>query len=617
MNESALIALAAIGLLGIACQWLAWRVKLPAILFLLLAGILAGPVTGWLHPDRLFGDLLFPMVSLAVAVVLFEGSLTLKLEEIRGLQRVVRNLVSFGLLISGTVTALATHWLFGLGWQLAALFGALMTVTGPTVVVPLLRTVRPTAAVAKALRWEGIVIDPLGALLAVLVFEFIVSRHTGAAFGHVALVFGLIVATGTLFGAAAGHLLGVLLRNYLIPEYLHNVTTLALVFAVFAGANAIEAESGLLAVTVMGMWLTNMKRVPVEAILDFKESLSVFFISGLFIILAARLQLAEMALMGWGALGVLAVIQFVARPLKVTLSTIASTLSWRERVLLAWVGPRGIIAAAISALFALRLQELGYAEARLLVPLTFLVIIGTVILQSLSARPLARLLGVAEPEPHGVLIVGANPVARAVGLALFKQGFPVILADSHWEHVSAARMQGLSTYHGNPVSEHADRHLDLVGIGHLLGLSPQAELNVLAARYYRREFGDRGIFTLSVAIEDDEREVKHGASAEFRGRPLFGKGVSYRKIASLLKQGAEIRATTLSEDLDYAAWSESLGKRSIPLFAITPRGDLRIFTANAQIKPGPAFVLLALALPEAQGQEAPAPANEPGAAPSN
>jgi NhaP-type Na+/H+ or K+/H+ antiporter len=616
MNESALIALASIGLLGIACQWLAWRVKLPAILFLLLGGILVGPVTGWLHPDRLFGDLLFPLVSLAVAVVLFEGSLTLKLEEIRGLQRVVRNLVSFGLLISGTVTALAAHWLFGLGWQLAALFGALMTVTGPTVIVPLLRTVRPTAAVAKALRWEGIVIDPLGALLAVLVFEFIVSSHTGAAFGHIALVFGLILATGVLFGAAAGHLLGVLLRNYLIPEYLHNVTTLGLVFAVFAGANAVEAESGLLAVTVMGMWLTNMKRVPVEAILDFKESLSVFFISGLFIILAARLQLGDMVLMGWGALGVLAVIQFVARPLKVALSTLGSTLSWRERVLLAWVGPRGIIAAAISALFALRLQELGYAEARLLVPLTFLVIIGTVILQSLSARPLARLLGVAEPEPRGVLVVGANPVARAVGHALFKQGFPVILTDSHWDHVSAARMDGLSTYHGNAVSEHADRHLDLVGIGHLFGLAPQTELNVIAARYYRREFGDRGIFTLAVALEDDERDAKHGASAEFHGRPLFGKGVSYRKMASLLKQGAEIRATTLSEQYDFAAWRETQGKRSIPLFAITPRGDLRIFTTDTEIKPGPGFVLLALTSPEAKDAETSATAQESAATPS-
>lgn len=608
MNEHALFALAAIGLIGVACQWLAWRVKLPAILFLLVAGIVAGPVTGWLDPDRLFGNLLFPLVSLAVAVILFEGSLTLKLEEIRGLERVVRNLVSFGLIVSGSITAVAAHWLFGFDWQLAALFGALMTVTGPTVIVPMLRTVRPNAAISKALRWEGIVIDPLGALLAVLVFEFIVSSHAGAALGHVALVFGLIVAIGAVFGIVAGHALGLLLRHYLIPEYLHNVTTLGLVFAVFAGANAVEAESGLLAVTVMGMWLTNMKRVPVEAILDFKESLSVFFISGLFIILAARLQLAQMALMGWGALGVLAVIQFVARPLKVALATAGSQLSWRERVLLGWMGPRGIIAAAISALFALRLQERGYAEAKLLVPLTFLVIIGTVVLQSLTARPLARLLGVAEPEPRGVLIVGANPVARAVGRALFKQGFPVILADSNWEHVSAARMDGLSTYHGNPVSEHADRRLDLVGIGILLGLSPQNDLNVLAAHYYRREFGDRGVYTLSVSQKNSEREVKHGVAAEFRGRPLFGKDVSYRKLASLLKQGGEIRATPLSEQFDFAAWRETTGERGIPLFAITARGELRIFSADSEIKPAAGFLLLALAMPNVATTDTPASA---------
>ncbi|APZ44452.1 sodium:proton antiporter [Acidihalobacter ferrooxydans] len=600
MNEHALIALAGIGLLGVACQWLAWRAKLPAILFLLIAGILAGPVTGWLNPDRLFGDLLFPLVSLAVAVILFEGSLTLKLDEIRGLERVVRNLVSFGMLISGTISAAAAHWLFGFDWPLAALFGAMMTVTGPTVIVPMLRTVRPNAAVAKALRWEGIVIDPLGALLAVLVFEFIISSQAGDALGHAALVFALILGTGIALGVATGHLLGLLLRNYLIPEYLHNVVTLGLVFAVFAGANAVASESGLLAVTVMGMWLTNMKRVPVEAILDFKESLSMFFISGLFIILAARLHPGEMALMGWGALGVLAVMQLIARPLKVALATVGSTLSWRERVLLGWIGPRGIIAAAISALFALRLQEHGYAEAKLLVPLTFLVIIGTVVLQSLTARPLARLLGVAEPEPRGVLIVGANPVARAIGRALFKQGFPVILADSSWEHVSAARMDGLSTYHGNPVSEHADRRLDLVGIGHLFGLSPQRDLNVLAARYYRREFGDRGVFTLTASLEDDQRESKHGVAAEFHGRPLFGKGVSYRKLAERLRQGAEIRATTLSEQFDYAAWCAANAERAIALFAIDPRGKLRIFTADAEIKPGVGAVLLALVSPEAK-----------------
>ncbi len=607
MNESIMLSLALIGGLGIASQWLAWRVKLPAILFLLIAGILVGPVTGLLNPDALFGPLLFPIISLAVAVILFEGSLTLKLEEIRGLERVVRNLVSFGMIISGITTAAAAHWLFGFDWQLSALFGAMMTVTGPTVIIPMLRTVRPTQAIAKSLRWEGIVIDPIGALISVLVFEFIVSSQSGEALGHILMVFGLIIGTGLAFGTVAGHGLGLLLRNHLIPEYLHNVFTLAVVFGVFAAANALEPESGLLAVTVMGMWLTNMKHVPVEAILDFKESLSVFFISGLFIILAARLQLGELVMMSWGALGVLAVLQFIARPLKVALATAGSSLNWRERALLAWIGPRGIIAAAISALFAERLQDHGFEQAQLLVPLTFFIIIGTVVIQSVTARPLAKVLGVAEPEPRGVLIVGANPVARAIGLALMKQSIPVILADSNWDNVSAARMLGLATYHGNPVSEHADRHLDLVGIGHLLGLSPQSSLNVLAARYYSREFGGRNIYTLSVSLEDEARERKHGVAEDFQGRPLFGKDVSFRKLASLLKQGAEIRATRLTDKFSFDDWLRTAGNQGIPLFAITPRGNLRIFSADTELKPVSGSTLLALYPPETKKETANSP----------
>ncbi|OBS08300.1 cation:proton antiporter [Acidihalobacter prosperus] len=608
MNESALFAIAAIGLLGVACQWVAWRVKLPAILFLLLAGILLGPVTGWLDPDSLFGDLLFPLVSLAVAVILFEGSLTLRLDEIRGLERVVRNLVSFGLVISGTVTALAAHWLVGLDWQLAALFGAMMTVTGPTVIIPMLRTVRPNAAVAKALRWEGIVIDPLGALLAVVIYEFIISSQGTGAVGHLLATFALILLIGGGLGMLAGHLLGLLLRHYLIPEYLHNVATLSTVFAVFAAADHLAPESGLLAVTVMGMWLANMKRIPVEAILDFKESLSVFFISGLFIILAARLDLGQMLRIGWGALGVLAVLQLVSRPLKVWLSTLGSPLTGRERVLLAWIGPRGIIAAAVSALFALRLTELGYADANRLVPLTFLVIIGTVVLQSLTARPFARFLGIAEPEPRGLLLVGANPVARMVGRALQKRGFQVILADSYWEHVKAARMDGLSTYYGNPVSEHADRHLDLIGIGRLLGLSPQGDLNVLAAQYYRRELGQQSVYTLPTSSDSEQRRHKHTVAAEFRGRPLFGADVSYRKLQSLLSQGAEIRTTTLTDSFGLEDWRKQHGARALPLFAITPKGALRIFTADSETRPGSDWTLLALTLPDKGGeQEAAAP----------
>jgi NhaP-type Na+/H+ or K+/H+ antiporter len=590
MPENTLLILAGIGLLASACQWFAWWVKLPAILFLLLSGILAGPVLGWLDPDALLGSLLFPIVSLSVAVILFEGSLTLKFDEIKGLEQVVRRMVSTGMLSSWAVTTLATRWLLGFSWDLSLLFGAVTVVTGPTVIVPLLRTVRPSAHLASILRWEGIVIDPLGALLAVLVFEFIISGATGGALGHTLLSFGRILLIGLVLGAAAGQFLGMTLRKHWLPEYLHNVVTLTLVFGVFAISDVVQDESGLLTVTVMGVWLANMRAVSVENILNFKESLSVLLISGLFILLAARVDFSQFQSLGWPALGVLVIMQFVARPLKIALCTWGSSLTWRERALLAWIAPRGIVAAAVAALFAMRLQEQTFVDAELLVPLTFMIIIGTVVLQSSTARLIATWLGVAEPEPRGFLIVGAGLVARAIAKALKKRGYDSLLCDNNWNNVRAARMDGLNTFYGNAVSEYADRRLDLVGIGRLLGLSPQRELNALAAHRYRREFGDNNTFTLLTDTADDsKRSVSPPA-----GSIAFGKDVSYAGLESLLSQDAEIRETKLSESFDFDAYYKKYYKKAIPLFALDPKKRLRVFSAEHALSPGPGWTLLSL-----------------------
>jgi len=596
MHDHILIALAGIGLIGITSQWLSWWLKLPAILFLLLGGIVAGPVTGWLDPDALFGDLLFPFISLAVAVILFEGSLTLKFEQIKGLQQVVRNLVSVGMLVTWAVTTLATYLLLDIGWELALLFGAVTVVTGPTVIIPMLRTVRPNARLTNILRWEGIVIDPIGALLAVLVFDFIISGQGSDALGHTLLGFGTILLVGVVMGALPGYLFGLLLRHHLLPEYLHNITTLTLVFAVFVISNLIYPESGLLAVTVMGLWLANMREVRLQDILSFKESLSLLFISGLFIILAARLDLNALFELGWPALFVLLAIQFIARPLKVLVSTFRSNLNWRERTLLAWIGPRGIVAAAVSALFALRLQQEGMSEAVLLVPLTFMVIIGTVVLQSATARLFAVWLGVAEPEPRGFLIIGANPVARLIGQALQEQEFSVLLTDTTWENIRAARMEGLPTYYGNPISAHADQCLDLVGIGRMLALSPVADVNVLAGLRFRREFGSGAIYALQTAQEKDAPE-KLKAAEQHRGYLLFGEEVTFTKLSSLISQGAEIHDTLLSEDFSFEDFQQKYGKRAIPLFAIDPRGRIQVFVAGGKMQPEAEWTLLSLIEP--------------------
>jgi len=617
MQDDIIFSLAAIGLISIICQWIAWRVKLPAILFLLLAGIVAGPGTGWLTPDDTFGNLLLPFISLSVAVILFEGSLTLKYREIQGLQIVVRRLVTTGVITTWLIISLATYWLLDFSWKLALLFGAITVVTGPTVVVPMLRTVRPSAKVAKILRWEGIVIDPIGAFLGVLVFQFIISEADTGAIGQTFILFFKTLFLSSCIGAFAGYSFGILIRHHLLPEFLHNIAALALVFGVFAAANAVEHESGLLAVTVMGVCLTNMKNVPTADILNFKESLSVLLISGLFIILAARIDFSLFFTLGWKAAGVFLIIQFVARPIKTLLATQGSSLKWGEKLLIAWIAPRGIVAAATAAVFALRLQEhakaaedtpplkaslflsdLEYLQADLLVPLTFMVIIGTVILQSVTARFIACRLGVAEPEAKGILLVGANTFGRRLAVALRECGFDVLVADTSWGHIRAARMEGLQTYFGNIVSEHADQHLELIGIGHMLAVSEYQEINQLACQRYRAEFGRQAIYAIQTEHSSSSGNLSH-FTMPLAGRTLFGDHINIRKLHAMLHDGGKIHKTLLTEQYTFQLFLLDHQQNTVPLFAVTPNETIKFFTIDNQIVPKSNWTIVSLVLKNA------------------
>ncbi len=612
MHEVVIFKLAGIGIISILCQWIAWRVKLPAILFLLLAGIVAGPGTGWLKPDETFGDLLLPFISLSVAVILFEGSLTLKLKEIRGLEIVVRRLVTTGVIVTWLIISFATYYVLDFSWKLAFLFGAITVVTGPTVVVPMLRTVRPKAAVAKILRWEGIVIDPIGAFLGVLVFQFIISEADAGAMNQTLSLFFKTLFLGSCIGAIAGHGFGLLLRHHMLPGFLHNIAALALVFGVFAAANKIESESGLLAVTVMGVWLTNMKYVPTDDILNFKESLSILLISGLFIILAARIDFSLFFALGWKAAGVFLVIQFIARPIKALLATRGTSLKWGEKLMIAWIAPRGIVAAATAAVFALRLQEhvneaenspplkanlllsdMEYLQADLLVPLTFMVIIGTVVLQSVTARFIACRLGVAEPEARGILLVGANTFGRRLAVALKECGFDVLLADTSWGHIRNARMDGLQTYFGNIVSEHADQHLELIGIGQMLAVSEFQEINHLACQRYRTEFGREAIYSVQTENSPPSGNLSH-FTMPIAGRTLFGGDVTIKKLQHMLDKGGKIHKTLLTEQYTFQHFRQDHQHDMIPLFTVNPTGAINFFSADNQLTPKPNWTLVSL-----------------------
>ncbi len=598
MPVSTVLLLASIGVLSLFCQWLAWRVRMPAIVFLLAAGIACGPVLHYLNPEDVFGDLLFPMVSLAVAIILFEGSLTLRFSEIRGHGAMVRNLIPVGSVVTGIIGTLAAHWILDISWEISLLFGAISVVTGPTVIAPLLRAVRPKAKLANILQWEGIIIDPVGALLAVLVYEGIVSWGQGNVFGHSLYIFSTTIAVGTVLGSAAGYLNGQVLRKHWIPQYLHNAGTLSFMLGVYALSNEIAHESGLLTVTIMGIWMANMKQVDVESILEFKESLSVLLISALFIILAARIEFSAIANLGWGLAVVLAILMLVARPLSIFISAIGTSLNWREKLFLSWIAPRGIVAAAVSALFAFQLQNNGFAGGETLVPLVFMLIIATVTVQSLTARPLAKLLGVAEPPEFGFLIIGANPVARMIATELAKHEVPVVLADSNWENVRLARMENLQVYFGNPVSEHAANQLDLTGIGNLLVISPYKHMNSLATYHFLDWFGDHdSVYSLSEGEQDQKARYQTAEKIQ-RTRGLFD-GVSFAKLASLASQGYTVKTTQLSEAFSYQDFLDKHQSQALVLFVLDSKDHITPVKSMDTLKPDNESTLISLVPPKA------------------
>ena len=577
-----IISLVAVGLISISCQFLAYKIKLPAILPLLIAGIIVGPATGIIDADLLFGDLLFPIVSLSVAIILFEGSLTLKFKDLSGHGSMVRNLCTIGALITWIIAAPVAHYAMGMSWEMAFLFGAIITVTGPTVIVPMLRTVRPSTKIANILRWEGIIIDPIGALLAVLVFEYIVS--TQDALSHTLFAFAKTISVGVIMGALSGYLMGIVLRNSWIPHYLVNTAVLTLMLGAFEGSNMIAHESGLLTVTIMGIWLANMKRVEVDDILEFKETLSVLLISGLFILLASRIELSAMLNLGWGSVVVLLVIMFVARPISVCISSLGTHLTWREVALLSWIAPRGIVAAAVSALFALKLEALEYGQFELLVPLVFLVIITTVVIQSLTSVKVAKMLELRAPAPYGFLIFGGGLFSRLFAKELIAQEVTVRIADTNWESIKLARMDNIPTYYGNPMSEHAGRTVDLSLYGTVLVISPYKQLNPLVTYHFEHELGKGAVLGLSV--NEPQKRASHQVSESYAAKLcLFNEDVTYAKLAGYTNKGATIKTTRLSDEFSYEDYEKEYQKRSIVLCAIEPNGKVRIFTSLRNIQP--------------------------------
>ncbi len=591
MTEEILLGLAGMVVLGVLAQWIAWRVGLPSILLLLIFGFIAGPITGFIDPDAIFGDVLFPLVSFSVAIILFEGGLSLKFSELKETGSVVHRLITIGALIAWFLTAAASRFVLGLEAPFSALLGAILVVSGPTVVIPLLRHVRPAGKVASVLRWEGILIDPVGALLAVLVYEAIL----GGRFGEM----GVVALSGILKTLFIGGLLGGLgalfmvlfLKRYWIPDFLQSPVTLMVVIAVFTISNILRHESGLLTVTVMGIVLASQSTVKVRHIIEFKENLRVLLISGLFILLAARLDTSDINYLSLKSLVFLAVLVTIVRPASVFASTLGSELKWRERLFISLMYPRGIVAAAVASVFALGLTEAGHPQAEMLVPLTFMVIVGTVAVYGLGARFAARWLGVEQPSPQGVLIVGAHPWAVLIAKALMSEGFRVLVTDTNWYKVRAARMEGVPVYYGSILSESIFQEIDLEGIGKLLAITPNDSVNSLAALHFEDEFSSSEVYQLRPQGEDT---ASTGAPKHLHGRYLFGPDIDYQYLARRFAKGAVIKKTNITEEFGFDSFRKMYGEEAVPLFLITEDRRLVVFTTDMEITPKPGQTILSL-----------------------
>ena len=540
MEPEPLLVLAGVAAAGILSQWAAWRLRLPSILVLLVVGAAAG-ATGWLDPDALLGDLLFPVVSLSVALILFEGSLGLGRRDLRAAGTTAIVLCTVGAGVTFGILWLTARLVLDIDRGLGALVAANLIVTGPTVIGPLLQQVRPRGRVGAILRAEGIIIDPIGAAATIVVFELLASGQLDTAASDTIARLIVIAAAGVGAGLVGAALVGISLGQFLVPDHLRQPAIVATVLATFAVADHLQHESGLVAVTVLGLIVANLRRVDVDAALEFAENLQVLVLSALFILLAARLDLDLVRRDLAGNLLLLAVAVLVARPLAVALSTIGSGLTWRERVFLAAVAPRGIVAAAIASVFVLRLEEAGIEGSGRFAGAVITVLVGSILVYGVGSRWVAGRLGLSETAREGVLIVGAHPWGVRLAEVLQEHGLRTLLVDRDRAKVVMARQAGRDTVHGSVLSPRVRDGLDLEGIGHLLAITSSAEVNALAVDRLRGQFGRPHTWQLPT---DD---LGHLA-----GRPLAWP--RYATVEQRLAAGAGIRATRISEQFDAAAY---------------------------------------------------------------
>ncbi len=541
MEEHVAVAVLCIAAGGIASQWLAWRFRVPAIVLLFAMGLAAGPAFQLIRPSAALGPALRPLVSLAVAIVVFEGGLSLNFRDLSAAGEGVLRLTAVALPINGVLGTLASHWIADFGWGAASLFGAITVVTGPTVVLPLLRHARLQRRTASFLRWEAIVNDPIGAILAALTLELLVGNHSRVGVAG-ELVGGLAVSI--VLGVGAGVLVKWSFGRDLVPEFLKTPMLLALVLTVASLSNLVMAEAGLMAATIFGVAVANLGITGFSELRRFKESLVVLLVSTLFVTLTADLDRSVLSSVGWRVAALTAAMMLLVRPAAILLATPGTAMSWEEKLLTGWVAPRGIVAAAMAGVAGLRLQEAGYAGADLVMPAVFALIAATMLLHGFSLAPLARRLRLDMGEGHGVLIVGASRWATDFAWALHELGVNVTLSDTFPGALRRARLRGLPVLQAEVLSHHGEEQIQERPIDFAIAATPDEIYNGLVCAHFAPELGRERVFQLSPS----ETDAHTGLARDVRGKVLGETNLDFEALEAAYRAGAQFETRAVANE---------------------------------------------------------------------
>ena len=576
--------------LGVAAQWIAWRFKMPAIILLAAFGVLFGPGLDILHPSEDFGEFLRPVVSLCVAIILFEGGLSLQLSELKVAARGVRRLVYVGAPLAWLFSSACARFIGGLDWAVSLVFGAIMVVTGPTVIMPMLRQAALNRRTASYLKWEGIVNDPLGALLAVLVFQFFIVRQSGSGWSEVAAGLALAIGCGIVLGGLGGLAIGRAMRAGLVPEYLKSPVLLGLVLVVYTLSNVVQHEAGLLSVTIMGIVVGNMNLPGIDDLRRFKEYITIMLVSVVFVSLTADLDIASLGAIGWRGVALVFAILFIARPATILLATMASGMETRERLLLAWIAPRGIVAAATAGLMGPSLVDAGY-DAAVLLPLVFAIIFATVFSHGLTLNWLAARLDLASKHRDGVLIVGASPWTVELAATLKGLGLNVLVADASWHNLRPARLAGIQVFYGEILSEFAEESLELAHIRTVLAATSNDAYNALVCTTFAPEIGQQHVLQLALGDSDLEEDPKALARPR-RGRVAFDGDAVFESLWRNFVRGWKFSRTKLSEEYRYADFVADLPEDALQILLKQGTDNVDFIAADEAIEPGPGTTIV-------------------------